>query len=162
MNKVLQTLLISFLFIFPQSVFGSDLKIAFFASSSENGYNQATWEGVKDAAAKAGGVDVSIFNELNVNFSKDVWNACVKFNIPLVYASSAATYGLGEFGYKDDHAVIEKHDVALLAVFFQIYQYILDLCAIKNLFHGALTSTYLKLTLLIKRIVRQCWQYYYL
>jgi ADP-L-glycero-D-manno-heptose 6-epimerase len=45
---------------------------------------------------------------LNVNFSKDVWKACVKFNIPLVYASSAATYGLGEFGYKDDHAVIEK------------------------------------------------------
>lgn len=52
--------------------------------------------------------DVSIFDELNVNFSKDVWNACVKFNIPLVYASSAATYGLGEFGYKDDHSVIEK------------------------------------------------------
>lgn len=52
--------------------------------------------------------DVSIFDELNVNFSKDVWNACVKFSIPLVYASSAATYGLGEFGYKDDHSVIEK------------------------------------------------------
>ncbi|MCH2230829.1 MAG: ADP-glyceromanno-heptose 6-epimerase [Crocinitomicaceae bacterium] len=52
--------------------------------------------------------DVSIFDELNVNFSKDVWNACVKFNIPLVYASSAATYGLGEFGYKDDHSIIEK------------------------------------------------------
>jgi ADP-L-glycero-D-manno-heptose 6-epimerase len=26
----------------------------------------------------------------------------------LVYASSGATYGLGEFGYKDDHSVIEK------------------------------------------------------
>ncbi|MDG1148264.1 MAG: ADP-glyceromanno-heptose 6-epimerase [Crocinitomicaceae bacterium] len=52
--------------------------------------------------------DVSIFDELNVNFSKDVWKACVAFNIPLVYASSAATYGLGEFGYKDEHAVISK------------------------------------------------------
>ena len=52
--------------------------------------------------------DKAIFDELNVNFSKDVWNACVKFNIPLVYASSAATYGLGEFGYKDDHAVIPR------------------------------------------------------
>lgn len=52
--------------------------------------------------------DKSIFDELNVNFSKDVWNSCVKFNIPLVYASSAATYGLGEFGYKDDHSVISK------------------------------------------------------
>jgi len=49
-----------------------------------------------------------IFDELNVNYSIDVWNACVKFNIPLVYASSAATYGLGEHGYKDDHAVISE------------------------------------------------------
>ena len=58
----LKTIFILGLFIFPQSLFGADLKIAFFASSSENGYNQATWEGVKDAAAEAGGVDVSIFN----------------------------------------------------------------------------------------------------
>lgn len=52
--------------------------------------------------------DKSIFDELNVNYSKDIWNACVKNNIPLVYASSAATYGLGEFGYKDDHSIIPK------------------------------------------------------
>jgi ADP-L-glycero-D-manno-heptose 6-epimerase len=52
--------------------------------------------------------DKAIFDELNVNFSIDVWNACVKFNIPLVYASSAATYGLGEFGYKDDHDTISR------------------------------------------------------
>lgn len=52
--------------------------------------------------------DTSIFDELNVNYSKAVWNASVKFNIPMVYASSAATYGLGEFGYDDDHALIEK------------------------------------------------------
>jgi len=50
--------------------------------------------------------DKNIFDELNVNYSIDVWNLCVEFNIPLVYASSAATYGLGEFGYKDDHTVI--------------------------------------------------------
>ena len=50
--------------------------------------------------------DKHIFDELNVNYSIDVWNLCVEFNIPLVYASSAATYGLGEFGYKDDHSVI--------------------------------------------------------
>jgi ADP-L-glycero-D-manno-heptose 6-epimerase len=49
-----------------------------------------------------------IFDELNVNYSKSVWNACVEFDIPLVYASSAATYGLGEFGYKDDHEVINN------------------------------------------------------
>lgn len=50
--------------------------------------------------------DKAIFDDLNYNYSIDVWNLCVEFNIPLVYASSGATYGLGEFGYKDDHSVI--------------------------------------------------------
>lgn len=52
--------------------------------------------------------DKSIFDELNVNYSKEIWKTCMEHNIPLVYASSAATYGLGEYGYKDDHAVIPK------------------------------------------------------
>lgn len=47
--------------------------------------------------------DKAVFDELNVNYSKAVWNKCVEYGLPLVYASSAATYGLGEFGYKDDH-----------------------------------------------------------
>lgn len=52
--------------------------------------------------------DKSVFDELNVSYSKAVWDACIQFNIPLVYASSAATYGLGEFGYKDDHSIVSK------------------------------------------------------
>jgi ADP-L-glycero-D-manno-heptose 6-epimerase len=50
----------------------------------------------------------SIFDELNLGFSQEVWKLCVEFGLPLVYASSAATYGAGELGYKDDHDVIEK------------------------------------------------------
>ncbi len=45
--------------------------------------------------------DRSIFDELNVRYSQRMWAACVKYGIPLVYASSAATYGEGEFGYSD-------------------------------------------------------------
>lgn len=52
--------------------------------------------------------DKSVFDELNVSYSQAVWDACIQFNIPLVYASSAATYGLGEFGYKDDHSIVSK------------------------------------------------------
>lgn len=52
--------------------------------------------------------DKSIFDELNVAYSKDMWNFCAENEIPLVYASSAATYGLGEHGYKDDHKVITQ------------------------------------------------------
>lgn len=50
----------------------------------------------------------AVFDELNLNYSKAIWNACVDCNIPLVYASSAATYGLGEFGFEDNHEVIYK------------------------------------------------------
>lgn len=52
--------------------------------------------------------DVNIFNKLNLNYSKEVWNRCVKYQIPLVYASSAATYGLGEYGYVDDEELSYK------------------------------------------------------
>jgi ADP-L-glycero-D-manno-heptose 6-epimerase len=52
--------------------------------------------------------DVQIFNDLNLNYSKDIWRRCFQYQIPLVYASSAATYGLGELGYKDDEQLIPK------------------------------------------------------
>jgi ADP-L-glycero-D-manno-heptose 6-epimerase len=45
----------------------------------------------------------AIFEELNINYSKMVWNKCVEYGLPLVYASSAATYGSGELGYDDNH-----------------------------------------------------------
>jgi len=46
--------------------------------------------------------NVDVFNELNLNYTKSIWQTCSGNKIPLVYASSAATYGLGEFGYDDD------------------------------------------------------------
>lgn len=52
--------------------------------------------------------DYSIHQELNVEYSQNVWNYCTQHNIPLIYASSAATYGAGELGYNDDHEVVEK------------------------------------------------------
>lgn len=47
-----------------------------------------------------------IFDALNVNYTKAIWEICATHAIPMVYASSAATYGLGEFGYKDDEQKI--------------------------------------------------------
>ncbi len=53
--------------------------------------------------------DVEIFNRLNLHYTQTLWNLCAKHSIPLLYASSAATYGLGEFGYDDEDAsIIEK------------------------------------------------------
>ncbi len=52
--------------------------------------------------------DKSIFDKLNLGYSKMVWQACSKYNLPLIYASSAATYGNGELGYNDDHEVVNR------------------------------------------------------
>jgi ADP-L-glycero-D-manno-heptose 6-epimerase len=52
--------------------------------------------------------DYSIHEKLNLEYSKDIWNYCVEEKIPLLYASSAATYGDGELGYKDDHNIVEN------------------------------------------------------
>ena len=37
-----------------------------------------------------------------------VWQRSCLYGIPLIYASSAATYGMGEQGYSDNHKIIEK------------------------------------------------------
>lgn len=50
----------------------------------------------------------AVFDELNYNYSQNVWKACVGFGIPLIYASSAATYGEGELGYADDEKLIPQ------------------------------------------------------
>ena len=50
----------------------------------------------------------AIHQHLNVDYSKKMWNYCTINNVPLVYASSAATYGDGKQGYKDDHTLVEK------------------------------------------------------
>lgn len=52
--------------------------------------------------------DPEVFNKLNLNYTKDVWNSCVKFGLPMIYASSAATYGDGSLGYNDDHDIIPE------------------------------------------------------
>ncbi len=45
----------------------------------------------------------AIHQHLNVEYSQQLWNFCTMNNIPLIYASSAATYGDGALGYNDDH-----------------------------------------------------------
>lgn len=52
--------------------------------------------------------DENIFLKLNLNYSKKMWKACHNYQIPLVYASSGATYGSGELGYNDSEELIEN------------------------------------------------------
>jgi ADP-L-glycero-D-manno-heptose 6-epimerase len=52
--------------------------------------------------------NVSIFNELNLDYSKSLWKHCSTHRIPFLYASSAATYGDGELGFDDDFEHMSK------------------------------------------------------
>jgi len=53
-------------------------------------------------------IDRELLNTLNTDYSKTIWQKCITYQIPLVYASSAATYGGGEHGYEDNNDVIPK------------------------------------------------------
>ena len=50
----------------------------------------------------------AIHEELNVEYSKAIWNYATLKQIPLIYASSAATYGAGEHGYEDRHDILDQ------------------------------------------------------
>lgn len=52
--------------------------------------------------------DKAVFDKWNLHYSKSIWNACIEFGLPLIYASSAATYGSGEMGYEDRHDLVKK------------------------------------------------------
>ena len=46
--------------------------------------------------------------ENNVRYSQELINIATEKDIPILYASSAATYGDGEQGYSDDHSKISE------------------------------------------------------
>jgi len=50
----------------------------------------------------------AIHEELNLEYSKSLWHYATAKNIPMIYASSAATYGAGEHGYEDNHAILNQ------------------------------------------------------
>ncbi|HCM76093.1 MAG TPA: ADP-glyceromanno-heptose 6-epimerase [Cytophagales bacterium] len=52
--------------------------------------------------------DMALLHRLNTEYTKAIWKRCAQYQIPLVYASTAATYGLGEEGYDDNERAIEK------------------------------------------------------
>jgi ADP-L-glycero-D-manno-heptose 6-epimerase len=49
------------------------------------------------------GQEPQLYQQLNLIYSQRLWNICSEIQVPLVYASSAATYGNGEWGFSDDH-----------------------------------------------------------
>jgi ADP-L-glycero-D-manno-heptose 6-epimerase len=52
--------------------------------------------------------DYEVHRRLNLEYSKAIWRYCSRKQVPLIYASSAATYGDGGAGYDDDHTLVNK------------------------------------------------------
>ena len=49
--------------------------------------------------------DADLIIRSNFTLSQELWNFCAGANIPYIYASSAATYGDGSLGFKDDDSL---------------------------------------------------------
>lgn len=52
--------------------------------------------------------NTAVFDQLNLHYSQSIWQACTEAGVPLVYASSAATYGDGRLGYEDSHELVNQ------------------------------------------------------
>lgn len=52
------------------------------------------------------GQEPELYQQLNLIYSQRLWNICSEIQVPLLYASSAATYGNGELGFSDAHVNI--------------------------------------------------------
>lgn len=52
-------------------------------------------------------LDKSVFDLLNLEYSQRIWKVCSEKEIPLIYASSAATYGDGNQGFNDSHDTLQ-------------------------------------------------------
>jgi ADP-L-glycero-D-manno-heptose 6-epimerase len=51
--------------------------------------------------------DRDVLNKLNLRYSQEIFRICTAHDIPLVYASSAATYGDGQLGYSETVPLIQ-------------------------------------------------------
>lgn len=54
------------------------------------------------------GQEPDLYQQLNLIYSQRLWNICSEIQVPLLYASSAATYGNGEEGFSDAHKNIRN------------------------------------------------------
>jgi ADP-L-glycero-D-manno-heptose 6-epimerase len=61
------------------------------------------------ACTDTGNHDEVYMWKMNTDYTKSLWWWCAENHIPLIYASSGATYGRGEEGYSDNHRDIPRY-----------------------------------------------------
>jgi len=73
--------------------------LAAFIEASRSSLDAVFHLGAISATTEA---DVDLIVDHNFRLSRDLWRQCAHYRIPLIYASSAATYGDGANGFDDD------------------------------------------------------------
>ena len=86
----------------------------------------------KIARTRTNEFDWNVLNELNVNYSKALWQICSQESIPLIYASSAATYGNGENGFSDEPSKIKNPSISIHHPTFHFSCFFLTFVSIKT------------------------------
>lgn len=56
------------------------------------------------------GQEPEVYHQLNFEYSQNIWKACIKYGLPLIYASSASTYGDGSKGFDDTHQNLDDFE----------------------------------------------------
>lgn len=74
----------------------------------QSNYHGVEWVIHLGARTDTTETNTALFDRLNVHYTQELWQVCVQRSIPLIYASSAATYGMGELGYDDRHDIVSQ------------------------------------------------------
>jgi len=61
------------------------------------------------ACTDTGNHDQTYMWKMNTDYTKTLWQWCSENKVPLIYASSGATYGKGDEGYSDEHKAIPQY-----------------------------------------------------
>jgi ADP-L-glycero-D-manno-heptose 6-epimerase len=72
-----------------------------FLAALNNGKVKPNWVIHMGACSNTTETNAAYLKEINLDYSIEIFKACTKLKIPLIYASSAAVYGLGDLGYSD-------------------------------------------------------------
>ena len=85
-------------------------KDQFFTKLENGDFDQTPIEGIMHLGACSSTTerDATYLVHNNFQYTAKLAEFAVKRNIRMVYASSCATYGDGELGYRDDESMIEK------------------------------------------------------
>jgi ADP-L-glycero-D-manno-heptose 6-epimerase len=107
-------------------------QLQFFLSKNENSLECIFHLGAISSTTEK---DVDLILQNNLNLSLYLWRWCISYNVPFIYASSAATYGNGGHGFEDNSTLYELSKLRPLNP-YGWSKHLFDKCIISDLERG--------------------------